>query len=340
MKLSNEVKVGILTLISIALFVIGYNFLKGKNIFDSRNMYFAEYDKVDGLLVANPVFVNGYQVGIVEDIIYLPATGRLKVALMINDEVEVPANAEAVIVANGLMGDMKVNLVVNPEGGRQGEAAYGGMIKGRMEVGMVDAVTDQLVPTKDKVDVLLVKVDSLITTFNKALDAEKLNKIIDNLDVTVASFNKISTNLEKATNGLDSFMTTEKVKISAILDNANSIASNLQQNNAKITSVLDNANKMTGDLANADLDGTIKSLSSTVNTANDALGQLNTTLSKINNGDGTLGLLLKDEGLYNNLESTAANLDLLMIDLRKNPLKYVQFSLIGGGKKKRKNAEE
>ena len=313
MKISNETKVGILAAIAIAIFIVGYNFLKGNDIFISENEFYAKYDKVDGLAISKPVLVNGFQIGRVSDLTLQP-NGQILAQFKINPNYVVPENTIARLESTDLLGSKAVIFDL------------GNSLKYAIDGDTLDAnvqqnIMDQVEPVQKKAQVIIAKLDSLLSSVNTILNPD----FQKNINRSFASIAKTLETLEITSKTVDGAVSIQAKRIDNILANAESISSNLKNNNEKITAIMNNMNNVTDQLAKANF-------KETLDNANKAVADLQTTIAKINNGAGSLGMLLNDEKLYNNLNNAAANLDKLMIDLQANPKRYVSFSVFGGKK--------
>ena len=313
MKISNETKVGILAAIAIAIFIVGYNFLKGNDIFTSENEFYAKYDKVDGLAISKPVLVNGYQIGRVSALALQP-NGQILAQFKINPKYLVPDNTIARLESTDLLGS---KAVIFDLGNSLKYAIDGDTLNANVQ----QNIMEQVEPVQKKAQVIVAKLDSLLSSVNTILNPD----FQKNVNRSFASIAKTLETLELTSKTVDGAVSIQAKRIDNILANAESISSNLKNNNEKITAIMNNMNNVTDQLAKANF-------KETLDNANKAVADLQATVAKINNGAGSLGMLLNDEKLYNNLNNAAANLDKLMIDLQANPKRYVSFSVFGGKK--------
>ena len=313
MKISNETKVGILAAIAIAIFIVGYNFLKGNDIFTSENEFYAKYDKVDGLAISKPVLVNGYQIGRVSALTLQP-NGQILAQFKINPKYVVPDNTIARLESTDLLGS---KAVIFDLGNSLKYAVDGDTLNANVQ----QNIMEQVEPVQKKVQVIVAKLDSLLSSVNTILNPD----FQKNVNRSFASIAKTLETLEITSKTVDGAVSIQAKRIDNILANAESISSNLKNNNEKITAIMNNMNNVTDQLAKANF-------KETLDNANKAVADLQTTVAKINNGAGSLGMLLNDEKLYNNLNNAASNLDKLMVDLQANPKRYVSFSVFGGKK--------
>lgn len=310
MKISNETKVGILAAFAIAIFIIGYNFLKGNDIFSSENDFYAKYDKVDGLAVSKPVLVNGYQIGRVSALT-LQENGQILAQFKIDPKYSIPNNTIARLESTDLLGS---KAVVFDLGNSLKMALDGDTLNANVQ----QNILEQVEPIQKKAQMIVVKLDSVLSSVNTILNPD----FQKNVNRSFASIAKTLETLESTSKTVDGSVSIQARRIDVILANAESISSNLKNNNQKITAIMDNMNSVTDQLAKANF-------KETLDNANKAVADLQTTIAKINNGTGSLGMLLNDEKLYNNLNNAAENLDKLMLDLKANPKRYVSFSVFG-----------
>ena len=314
MKIANETKVGILAAFSIALLIIGYNFLKGNAIFSTETVLYAKYTHVDGLGVSKPVLINGFQIGRV-DKLQLQPDGTILATLKIKGKYEIPKNSIARLESTDLLGSKAIVMAL---GTGRDFAQDGDTLNANVEKNLMEAVR----PVQKKAEAIIGKMDSILTSINSIVNPnfqKNVDKSFTSIAATLAS-------LEATSKKVDNMVGVEGSKISVILTNAESISSNLKANNAKINSIMNNINSITDQVAAANFKQTIEN-------ANKAVADLQGVVNKMNNGNGTLGLLLNDSKMYDNLNNASKNLDNLIIDLKQNPKRYVHFSVFGGGNK-------
>lgn len=313
MKITNETKVGVLAAIAIAILIIGYSFLKGNDVFSSENEFYARYDRVDGLAISKPVLVNGYQIGRVSDLTLLP-NGQILAQFKIDPEYAIPRNTIAKLESTDLLGG---KAIVFELGTGSDFAEDGDTLNANIQKNL----TDQIEPIQKKAEQIISRMDSVLTSVNATLSPEFQR----NFDRSFASIARTLETMEGTTKTVDGLVTSQSVKIAGIMSNLESITGNFKNNNAKITNIMTNFEKLSDDVAKANFAQTIAE-------ANKAVADLQIIVNKINTGQGTLGQLINDEKMYNNLNNAAANLDKLMIDLKANPKRYVSFSVFGGKK--------
>lgn len=303
MKIQKETKIGIIALLIIAFFVWGFNFLKGKNILSSNDSFYSIYNNIDGLEEASPVFVSGFKVGVVESIkLHKTQKDKIIVKFSVEEDLKLPVNTQATIYSATLIAGkaIKLQLANSDQFYKNGDT-----IPGTLEQDIVSTLSDELLPVKNKIENLVVSIDSVLAIF----DNERKEDLKNSLD-----------NIEKITAELNNAL--EKDKLANIINNVESITSNLKNNNEQISAILTNFSNISDSLEQANIKTTILN-------ANKTLAEFSEISYKINNGEGTFGMLINNDSLYNNLNNLAADLDSLVIDLNENPKRYVHFSLFG-----------
>ena len=302
MKISREIKVAVLVILSIVLFYWGFVFLKGRNLFDSSNKLYAVYDNVAGLVVSAPVTINGLNIGKVNSIEMLP-DGKMKVELIItNEQINIAKSSVAQIMDSGLIGGREIAIINNFTDKNYTES--GDTLQTSAKLGLTAELANQIGPVKDKVEILLENANKLIENLNATLDAstqQKLKSAIASLEVTMAEFGQAS----KSINGI---LDDNKSKLNTMVTNFEKTSANL--------------NSMSTSLEKADLGATVKKLEAT-------LTSVNGIMANLEQGKGTMGKLLSDDAMYTNLTKTSKELELLLQDLRLNPTRYVNVSVFG-----------
>lgn len=324
MKLSKEVKTGLVTLVAIAVAIYGFRFLSGTDIFKKHNYIYAIYDKTDGLIDASPVFVNGVKVGQVSKSELIMRNNKYKVLVtfILTEDIKIPKESKAKLISVDLLGSKAIDLQFSTA------TTYinkGDTILADYEDDLKTAVDKRIAPLQKKAESLISSIDSVMQVVQEVLNAN----VRQNL---VASFESIKTtlfSLQHAASGIDTLVTTEKSKVSVILSKVESLAANLERNNEKISNILNNFSNISDSLAKSNIKTTIEH-------ANLAISQVNSLLESINSGKGTMGKLLKNDSIYNNLNRASNDLDLLLVDLREHPKRYVSISVFGGKDKKSK----
>ncbi|MBG6234232.1 phospholipid/cholesterol/gamma-HCH transport system substrate-binding protein [Pedobacter sp. CAN_A7] len=314
MKIQNETKVGILAAFSIALLIIGYNFLKGNAIFSDETVLYARYTRVDGLAVSKPVLINGFQIGRVDELKLQP-DGFIVAKLNISGDYEIPTNSVARLESTDLLGSKAIIMEL---GNAKVFAQDGDTLKANVEKNLMEAVQ----PVQKKAELIIDKMDSILTSVNSIMNPQ----FQDNVNKSFSSIASTLSSLEATSKKVDKLVGTEGSRISAIMANIESISGNLKNNNQKINSILNNLHTMSDQVAAANF-------KQTLDNANQAIAELQGVVKKVNAGEGSLGLLVNDRQMYDNLNNASKNLDNLIIDLKENPKRYVHFSVFGGGKK-------
>ena len=292
---NKEVKIAIVAICGLVILFSGMNFLKGLNLFSSANKYMISFKDISGLASSSPIYADGYKVGVVKNIIYdYNNTGGTMVEAEIDEKLRIPKGSSAEIVSD-MLGNVKVNLLLanNPrERVMPGETIQGGINDGAL------GQMKNMIPT---VMQILPKIDSIVTSVNLLLanpaiasSLQNVETVTGNLTVTTRRLNSLLASLESSVPGM-------VTRTDSILHNANTLAKNLNQIDvagtvARVDETLDNVEKFT---------------------------------EQLNNNQGTLGLLMRDPSLYNNLNSTMRSADSLLIDLKAHPKRYVHFSLFG-----------
>ena len=314
MKISNETKIGALTTVAITILLLGYSFLRGNDLFQASNRFFAVYKSVDGLSVSKPVLVNGFQIGRISRM-ELRADGHTLVEFNIDRKYHVPSNTLAKLVSTDLLGS---KAIVFEYGNSNTEAQD----KDTLTAGIQGSLAQSLQPIQTKAESLMSKLDSTFGAVNKILNPE-FQRNVDRSFLSIA--NSLQT-LESTTKKIDALLGDQAGHINDILTNTAAVSSNLKTSTANINGITANFNKVSADLAAANL-------KQTLDNTNKVILDLQTTLSKINDTKGSAGLLLNDDKLYKNLADASDNLNKLLIDLKANPKRYVSISVFGGKSK-------
>lgn len=315
MKISVEAKIGIIVTVAIALVIWGLNFLKGRNILKPANEYYAFYKDVGGLDKNAKVFFKGLRIGQVKDI-YLDGEDPdlLTVVMSINKPYKIPVKSVAEVYSSDLMGTKAIRIIVAGSGEIH---KPGDTLLTNFSPGLDRQIQDQIIPIKNKAEKLIESVDSLVQDLNYIFDDQAKNSLRESI-----------LNLEKSTGKLNQ-MLTDNGKLNKMINNIESITSNIQNNNDKISYVISNLSSISDSVAGSDL-------RSTINRTNESLDQTHQILQKINKGEGNIGLLVNNDSLYYNLESLTGEIERLVKDLQKNPKKYIHVSVFGGSDKKKK----
>lgn len=295
MKLTKEIKIALVAIVGILVMYFGINFLKGMNLFSTNNAYYMTFDDIQGLGASTPIYADGYKVGTVDGLEYdYKENGPIKVKVDINKDLRIPQGSKAEIVKD-LMGNLQVNLLLanNP----RERVEPGGVIPGAVNGGMMDKAAN-LIPVVEK---MLPKLDSILTSVNALLADPALAASLHNVET-------ITSNLTVSTRELNTLMAGLNKQVPGMIGKANG--------------VLDNTNRLTANLASLDVQGTLNKVNQTLESAHQFT-------EKLNSNQGSLGLLMNDTKLYDNLTSTMGHADSLVIDLKAHPKRYVHFSVFG-----------
>lgn len=310
MRITKEVKTGFVVIVTLVAFYALYNFLKGKNLLSGGNTYYVKYENVSGLAPSKPVTVNGLRIGRVDEIKIIDNVTPIYfvVTIKLDKNIDFSKNTEAEIYEPGLMSGAEVRLLLDYKGSK---AESGDTLRGMVKSSLTDVFSKELGPTKQKLDSLLVTFNSTVGSVDKMLDEENrqsLKQILKSLDATLIAFGQTSQSLTKTSDGANQMIANNNEQLKATLASA-------EQTMDKFGTV---ANKFN----NLELEKIIKNLE-------DASTKLNGTLDNINNSEGTLGAMMNDRELYDNLTKTSKTLDELLADFKENPNRYVQFSIFG-----------
>ena len=295
MKLTKEIRIALVAVVGILVMYFGINFLKGINLFSTNNTYYMTFDDIQGLGASTPIYADGYKVGTVDKVDFdYSGDGPIKVKADINKDLRIPAGSKAEIEKD-IMGNLQVNLLLanNP---RQ-RIEPGDIIPGYVNAGTMGKAAE-LVPVVEK---MLPKLDSILTNMNALLADPALAASLHNVET-------ITNNLTVSTRELNTLMAGLNKQVPGMIGKANG--------------VLDNTNRLTANLASLDVQGTLNRVNATLEGAQKFTDQLNS-------GKGSLGLLMNDTKLYDNLTSTMSHADSLVIDLKAHPKRYVHFSIFG-----------
>jgi phospholipid/cholesterol/gamma-HCH transport system substrate-binding protein len=316
-KLSKEFKIGIVVIFAIGALIWGLNFLKGSNLFSHKYYLYAVYPKIDGLIPANPLLVNGYKIGQVNKIELIKKGGSYQVLVkfLLTEDVQIPRRSIAKAISSDLLGSKAVEIIYSNS---SEYAQNGDTLISEVEESLKSSVDKRIAPLQAKAENLISSIDSVMTVVNSVLNT----KTRENLDKSFESVRKAILTLEQTAYKLDDLVGSEKTKISSILSHLNGITSNLDKNGEKIDNIISNLSNMTDSLAKAQL-------KEAINNADKSMKELNVLLAGINQGQGTLGKLAKNDTLYYNLNRSTEDLDKLLKDLRYNPERYIHFSVFG-----------
>jgi len=310
MKISNETKIGALTAVSITVLILAYSYLRGNDVFASSNKFYAVYRSVEGLTVSKPVLVNGFQIGRVSKM-ELHGDGRTTVEFKIDPKYNVPDNTLARLESTDLLGGKAIVFEL-------GNSTKYAEDQDTLRADIQGSLAESLQPIQKKAEVLITKIDSAMSSINKIMNPNFQR----NVDRSFASIANSLQTLEGTTKKLDALVGAQSKHIDGILGNAEVISGNLKVSTARFNGISANFEKFSGDLSNSNIKETLEN-------ANKAVAELQATIAKVNSNQGSLGLLMNDTKMYENLNSASKNLDNLFIDIKAHPSRYVHFSVFG-----------
>jgi phospholipid/cholesterol/gamma-HCH transport system substrate-binding protein len=313
MKISNETKIGALTVIAITILVLGYSFLKGNDVFSGSNKFYAVYNSVEGLGVSKPVLVNGFQIGRISKMELQP-DGRTIVEFKIEEKYDIPNNTLAKLESTDLLGSKAIVFEL-------GNSKILAENKDTLKADIQGSLAESLQPIQKKAEMLITKLDSSLAAINKILNPN-FQKNVDRSFMSIA--NSLQT-LEGVTKKIDNLVGTQTKHIDVILSNAEVVSANLKTSTGHINGMATNVEKISNDIA-------ASNIKNTLDNANKAMADLQATIANINSTKGTLGLLMNDDKVYKNMDAATNSLNNLLLDLKAHPKRYVSFSVFGGKK--------
>lgn len=319
MKLTKTSKIGILVIISLTLLIWGMNFLKGRDIFRTEKLYYARYENVGGLTATTLVTLNGLKVGYVREIYFAEdLSGDLIVRIAIHNDFPLPVGTTAEIVSTDLLGSKVVRLNL---GDSEQLVQANDTLPTLMAADLMQQVNEQIEPIKQKAERMIENLDSIVMAVSRILDSDTQH----NLTKSLQQISQTMTNLEKITGNVNDVVYDQKKNLASTISNLNAATENLKSNSGKLGRIMDNFATFSDSLTTLELNQTVAQM-------NGSLADLQGILTKIDTANGSLGLLVNDRGLYQNLSSSTENLNRLLIDLRLNPKRYVHFSAFDFGR--------
>lgn len=302
MRLSKEIKAALFVLIGIFLFLIGFNFLNGTSLFKSESELYAVFDQVEGLQSGTQVTVSGLTVGKVKSINFLPSSTKILVTFTVRNDLKFAKSSIAELYEPGLIGGKSIAII--PVYDLENSLASGDTLLSRVKPGLTDVIGTEIEPLQKKLGELLINADSLISSLNTILDdqaQQSLNKAMTEVSTTITNLNTVSAALSKILIKQES--------------NINQTFDNLAQASVSLNQISDS-------LSQANLKGMVTEFET-------AASSLNSILKSMEQGEGSIGKLMHDDALYNNLEASTKEVELLIRDLKEHPKRYVHFSLFG-----------
>jgi phospholipid/cholesterol/gamma-HCH transport system substrate-binding protein len=315
---SKEIKVALFVIVVAAIFIFGLNFLKGKGFFDDNSRYFAIFDQVGGMYKSDPIVVNGYQIGKMGELTLIsegPNRGKILAEMIVSNDVKIPQNTVAILFSADLLGEMNVKLIFNEESTTYHED--GDTISTDIEGTLFEELGGELTPLTDKLSITMDNV-------NELFDFENENK--QTLNYTLQSINEVLETYNETGRILNQRLDGQLETLDALLSNVQSLTATLKGNEENINEIMTNFKELSASLNKLELEQTLSNVNGTVSS-------LETTISKMNNPDNTLGALLNEREMYDNLEKSTESLNVLLNDVRINPKRYININVFGGKKK-------
>jgi phospholipid/cholesterol/gamma-HCH transport system substrate-binding protein len=323
MKISvrKEVKAALLFIVALLLFIWGLNYMKGKNILKKDLIIYAIYERIAGLSANNPVLINGYQVGLVRNISFIPndPSGRLLVEMGITEDIKIPTDSRA-IIQPGLISSNVINI-------RLGESITfvepNDTLNADIAISIQEQVSMEMMPVKLKAEKLMMSIDTVINVIRYIFNEETR----DNLSRSFASIRSSIDYLKSTTYNIDTLVSSQKRRLASIIGNVASISQNIEDNNESITRIINNFSDISDSLAKVDFSRTIANLDKTVS-------DFSAIVEEIKTGEGSLSKLINNDTLYQQLSLSAEEMKALVEDIKINPHRYLHFSVFGKNPKK------
>lgn len=328
MKIKPEITVGALTVIGLAILILGFKYLKGDNIFNKEKTFVVNFEDVTGLYESNSLLVNGFEVGKVKSIdLSKDPKYNVLVTFTTNDEFVIPEDSKFKVISVDLLSKKGVSAEL---GKSNVEVKEGVIYSSVPTVDMFASISNSLTPVTEKAAKLMDSLTYVMTDLHNAVgrgEQSALKSTFTELNATLKGANKalqnVSSILDKNSNKINGIVTNAD----SIVANFNTLSGKLASNSGKIDNIIANAETLTGNLSKINLDKTMADVTKTID-------EVNKLLKQITEGDGTISKIIKDEGLYNSIDSTINSLNFLLKDLQANPKRYVHFSLIDRNKEK------
>ncbi len=319
MKISKTSKIGIVVVCSLTILIWGINFLKGRDIFKTEKVFIARYKNIGGLEPSTVVLLNGLKIGYVREIYFAEDfSGDLIVKIAVQNKFPLPVGTVAEIASSDLLGSriVKLNLGNSNQFHENNDT-----LQTKIESDLMQQVSEQIAPIKAKAESLLVSLDSIVTSVSMILDGESRRNITQSIE----EISYTMSNLEHISKDLSDVVGEQKSNLSTTLTNFKDISQHMNTNAEKLDHIMENFSTVSDSLKNADIKASIDNL-------NKSAEEIQLILAKVNSSEGTLGLLVNDPRLYQNLSYTSENLNRLLVDLKQNPKRYVNFSAIDLGR--------
>jgi phospholipid/cholesterol/gamma-HCH transport system substrate-binding protein len=322
LRIKKEAIIGAIVIATLVVFIWGFNYLKGNNIFHKELNYYVVYNKIGGLITSSPVLVNGYKVGQVREISLHPDnSGRLVVNFILETEVKIPVKSIARIYSADLMGTKAIEIIFSDSANY---CNIGDTLVPEIERDLKEEVNAQVLPLKTKAEDLMSSFDSLLT----AVQSVFTDSVRENLRRSFTSIRYTLQNINATSKTVDDLVTSQSGRIAEIFAHIHEITGSISANSAKLSNIINNFSALSDSIAKANI-------VTTINNINKILLSVNEITGKINRGEGSAGLLINDDKLYRNLQNSSAELGKLLKDIRENPRRYLNFSFISFGKEKK-----
>lgn len=302
MRFSREFKVGALAIVSLTILYMGFNFLKGVDFLSSSNKYYVIYDQIDGLTISNDVILNGFVVGRVSNMRLMPENkNKILVELDIDEDIILGAESVAVLKSSDVLGTKIIELIIENEIAER--LPVGGTLNADTERGVASALLDTAEPIANDLGIMIKNLNQMLENNN------------NNITLTMSNLEQTSANLKR-------LIIENRVQMNQLLANYNQVALDLSKALREVPPVMIKTSQIADSLQALDLSGALAKTRQT-------LENLNSAFAKINEGNGSMASLLNNDSLYSNLNKAAENLDKLLIDIRENPGRYINFSVFG-----------
>jgi phospholipid/cholesterol/gamma-HCH transport system substrate-binding protein len=302
LNLSKEIKSAIFVLTTILLFIFGFNYLKGTSLIDKQKTVYAVYDEVDGLLVGANVMINGLSIGNVTELDFLPNSTKIVVTLKVKDKINFSSNSTATIYETGVLGGLAISI--NPIFEKGLIINSGDTLKSSIRPGLTELINRQIEPLQRKLESTLTSVDSIFSGASYVLNKETQNDIKESLNVLTSA-------------------------IKAIDNSSKIIEKTLTEKNSQINNSIDNIEFISSNLANVSNDLNDFGLANVLSNLEMSINGINSIVNNLNSENSSLGNLINNDDVYENLNASIENLNLLITDIKTNPKKYVHFSVFG-----------
>ena len=302
MRLSKEIKAAFFVLSTILLFIFGFNYLKGSSILDKQKTIYAVYDEVDGLLVGANVMINGLSIGIVTELDFLPNSTKILVTLKVKDKLNFSSKSTASIYETGVLGGLAISI--EPVFERESIVKTGDTLMSSVRPGLTELINRQIEPLSRQLQSTITSVDSIFTGASNVLNRQTQEEIKESISVLTSAINAI--------------------KNSSVI-----IEETLTSKNTQINNTIDNFEKISSNLSNVSDELNSFGLTSLLSNLEVSVDGISSIVDKLDSDNSTLGKLINEDEVYNNLNSSIESLNILINDIKTNPKKYVHFSVFG-----------